>query len=147
MIVTKGATVECTWDFASSTQKEPCDILRLEGNKGYLKMMGMSPNGPIEIYDKKSDKLIRTIEFEMPEHTAQALIQAVTNDLLRLRHKDEDTDNNDNNDDDNNDDGYSSPVTPDFLSTGENAIRTQKVLDAVLESYYGGREIGYWSRL
>ena len=34
----------------------------------------------------------------------------------------------------------------DILSYGENAIRAQKVLDIALNSYYGGREAGYWIR-
>lgn len=32
------------------------------------------------------------------------------------------------------------------LSRGDNAFRTSKVLDTILSSYYGGREIGYWDR-
>jgi 1,5-anhydro-D-fructose reductase (1,5-anhydro-D-mannitol-forming) len=120
----EGATVECTWDFASPDQP-PCDRLILEGPKGFLQMTGMSPNAPIEVYDADG-KLQKTLKFEMPEHTAKALIQAVTNDLL-AQPKDS--------------------ARPDLLSFGDNAVRTQQVIDTVLKPYYGGREIGYWSRM
>eukprot|EP00527_Entomoneis_sp_CCMP2396_P006501 CAMPEP_0198140386 /NCGR_PEP_ID=MMETSP1443-20131203/3543_1 /TAXON_ID=186043 /ORGANISM="Entomoneis sp., Strain CCMP2396" /LENGTH=387 /DNA_ID=CAMNT_0043802781 /DNA_START=194 /DNA_END=1354 /DNA_ORIENTATION=- len=128
LVTRKGASVECTWDFASPDQP-PCDRLLLEGPKGSLQMVGMSPNAPIEIYDTNG-KLVKTLEFEMPEHTAQALIQAVTNDLLAKRENDKKENN--------------AMEQPDLLSFGDNAVRTQTVLDSVLNSYYGGREIGYW---
>ena len=114
----EGALVDCTWDFASSLA--PCDELRLIGNNGSLKLAGMSPAGPIAVFDSDGS-LLRQFSFELQEHTAQQLIQAVTNDL-RGREK------------------------TDVLSYGDNAIRAQKVLDTGLESYYGGREIGYWAR-
>jgi len=56
------------------------------------------------------------------EHTAQPMIQVVTNDLLGLH-------------------------SHECLSNGDNALRTQRVLDAALNSYYGGREIGFWTRV
>ena len=31
-------------------------------------------------------------------------------------------------------------------STGVSALRTQHVMDQALESYYGGREDGFWNR-
>jgi hypothetical protein len=46
-------------------------------------------------------KLIRVLRFDVPEHAAQALIQAITNDLRGVK-------------------------TADFLSYGDNATRTQK---------------------
>ena len=64
---------------------------------------------------------------QKPEHTAQPLIQAVTNDLLAggMRHN--------------------KATPPDFLSYGDNAIRASKVIDAILKIYYGNRDIGYWN--
>jgi len=112
-----GATVECTWDFASD--EVPLDELNFFGSKGFIKMSAMS-FGPVELYDTHGN-LVQKQNFEPPEHTAQNLIQAVTNDLLGTRKED-------------------------FLSKGSNAIRASKTLDAVLDSYYGGRELGYWSR-
>jgi len=32
------------------------------------------------------------------------------------------------------------------LSTGENGLRTQEMMDAALTAYYGGREDGFWKR-
>jgi len=113
-----GATVECTWDFASS--ELPYDELEFLGPKGSLRMKG-SPCDPINVYDADGG-FLRKLEFEMPEHTGQALIQGITDDLRGT--------------------GKS-----DFLSFGENAIRTQKVLDSVLSSYYPGRKAGYWMRM
>ncbi|CAJ1966140.1 unnamed protein product [Cylindrotheca closterium] len=132
-----GAKVECTWDFASPDQ-EPSDQLVLEGPSGSLRMIGMSPNAPIEIYDSDGNLLRKLPEFAMPEHTAQALIQAVTLDLLHLRLVEQAEQHEGTNVD--------TYEKPDFLSFGDNAIRAQKVIDTVLESYYSGREIGYWSR-
>jgi len=115
----EGASVECTWDFAS-TDQQSCDVFQISGSKGTLKMAGMSPAGPIEVYDAEG-KLLRELQFDIPEHTAQALIQAITNDLRNKGKRD-------------------------FLSYGDNSIRTQRVLDIALKSYYGGREAGYWKR-
>jgi hypothetical protein len=119
----EGASVECTWDFCSSNDEAPCDELRFMGPKGSLRMAGMSPAGPIDVLDADGN-VVRELCFEVPEHTAQPLIQAVTNDLR----------------------GIVVLGTTDVLSYGDNAIRTNKVLDTVLHSYYGGREIGYWTR-
>ena len=119
----EGASVDCTWDFAST--EEPKDELVFIGSNGSLKMAGMSPNAPIQILDKDG-KLIKELTFEMPQHTAQRLIQAVTNDLL-------------------NDGGEE--IRPDYLSFGDNAVRAQKAIDTILDSYYGGRESGFWTRM
>jgi len=132
-----GAKVECTWDFASPDQ-EPSDQLVLEGPSGSLRMIGMSPNAPIEVYDTDGNLQRRIPEFAMPEHTAQALIQAVTLDLVQLRQVQQTKEQTGGKVD-----AYEKP---DFLSFGDNAIRAQKVIDTALESYYSGREIGFWSR-
>ena len=79
----EGANVSCTWDFSGANDSEGKDELVLTGPKGSLRMAGMSPAGPIHIYDT-SGNLLRTIDdFSMPEHTAQRLIQVITNDLQR----------------------------------------------------------------
>lgn len=117
--VDKDARVECTWDFASK-DSEPFDELAIIGSKGSLKMAGMSPALPVKHYNEKGE-LVQELNFEMPLHTAQALIQAVTNDLRGLE-------------------------TSNVLALGDNAIRSQKVIDVALDSYYGGRESGYWAR-
>lgn len=127
-LLAKGASVECTWDFAPSDASSPLDELRIVGSKGSLKMAGMSPVEPIEILDANG-KTVRELTFDQPEHTAQQLIQAVTNDLRGAGSS-----------------AGKATASVDFLLYGYNAIRTQRVLDTILESYYGGREIGYWER-
>ena len=122
----EGATVSCTWDF-SGQQKEEMDELVITGPKGSLRMAGMTPNGPIQVLegvDSATSRVVRELNhFAMPEHTAQGLIQAVTDDLRGVSK----------------DSNY-------VLSRGDNAIRTSQVIDAALSSYYGGREKGYWDR-
>ena len=134
-IPSAGAAVSCTWDFSGTTneKKEDIDELIIAGSKGSLRMAGMSPAGPIDILDSKGDIVKTMDQFSMPEHTAQGLIQAVTNDLLMIQGTKKDEQQN-------------TIGVASCLSQSDNAIRTQKVLDAVLSSYYGEREIGYWNR-
>lgn len=113
----EGCGVECTWDFAS--EESPYDELMFVGSNGFIKMGG-SPSEPIEVFSSDGT-FVQKLIFDMPEHTGQAMIQAVIDDLQNLNKSS-------------------------YLSYGENAIRTQRVLDCVLDSYYGGREIGYWLR-
>ena len=115
----EGAAVSCTWDF-SGRSNGTVDELIVTGPKGYMKMVGMSPSLPISLYDQ-SNVLVKQIDFAPPEHTGQPLIQAVTDDLRGV-------------------------AKAPFLSFGDNAVRTAGVLDKVLNSYYGGREIGFWFR-
>lgn len=118
-IPSKGAQVSCVWDFSGRNEQEECDELIIEGPSGSLKMAAMSPSLPVYVCDE-AGKVTRTLEFEAPEHTAQECIQAVTNELRGVG---------------------SAP----FLSRGDNALRTSKVLDSVLQTYYGTRDVGYWS--
>ena len=127
----EGAAVDLTWDFSSNNDDNGAiDELQFVGSNGRtLKMAGMSPTGPVEVLDEDGSTVIESLTFDMPKHTAQRLIQAVTNDLVdrktQHRHR----------------------QRVDYLSFGDNAIRTQRVIDTMLDSYYGGREIGYWSRM
>jgi 1,5-anhydro-D-fructose reductase (1,5-anhydro-D-mannitol-forming) len=59
------------------------------------------------------------IEKPTPPHIAQPLIQSVVDDLLGLE---------------------------ECPSTGESARRTSRVMDQVLEGYYGGRGDAFWER-
>lgn len=60
---------------------------------------------------------VKLLERPNPPHVAQPLIQAVVDDLLGRG------------------------VCP---STGESASRTTRVMDTVLEAYYGGRSRAFW---
>lgn len=113
-----GAKVECVWDFASNEESK--DELVLTGPKGSIILAGMSPDGPINVLDSNGAK-VEEITFQAPEHTAQRMIQGVADELRGAGSRD-------------------------FLSRGDNAVRTSNVIDTVLSSYYGAREIGYWNR-
>ena len=112
-----GAQVDCTWEFVS--EKDPIDELVFEGPNGKIKLEGMNPCGPVSVLDENGT-VIHELSFQMPEHTAQQLIQSVVNDLRGERD------------------------VPDFISKGANAIRTQIVLDQALQEFYGGRAPGFW---
>jgi len=114
---TKGATVDCVWDFGNKDGLDVGDILTIVGSNGSMTMTGTTN---LQIFDIHGT-LVEEQEFPMPEHTAQPLIQAVTDDLRGVR-------------------------TSDVLSYGDAAIRAQRVMDSCLGEYYGGREIGYWNR-
>eukprot|EP00536_Pseudo-nitzschia_multiseries_P006092 jgi/Psemu1/296124/fgenesh1_pm.125_\ len=143
----EGATVDLEWDFSITDPSDAFDELRFVGSNGRtLRMAGMSPNGPIEVLDTGMETdtdtdgdgdgttVVESMAFDMPEHTGQGLIQAVTNDLIdRKKGKGSNEERE--------------RERPDFLSFGDNAIRAQTVIDTMLESYYGGREIGYWTRV
>lgn len=110
------ARVQCEWDFASD---EEMDEFIIRGPSGGLKMVAMSATEPIYVLNE-SGETIRVVEgFEQPEHTAQAMIQAVTDDLRGIR------------------------KAP-FLSRGENALRTSRVLDKALGGFYGKRDSSFW---
>lgn len=113
----EGAMVSCTWDFAS--RDPPLDLLVLSGPKGSIRMAAMSASAPVEVLDADG-KVVRTLSFELPEHTAQPLIQTVCDELR----------------------GVGQDPCP---SRGDNALRTSRVLDAALSSYYRGREDDYWN--
>ena len=57
--------------------------------------------------------------FEPPRHVHQPLVQTIVDELLG---------------------------TGKCPSTGETALRTMKVMDTVLQRYYGGREDEFWTR-
>lgn len=116
-VPSEGATVSCTWDFAS--REPPLDLLVLSGPRGSIRMAAMSPSAPVEVLDAEG-RVLRTLSFEAPEHTAEPLIQTVCDELR----------------------GVGQNPCP---SRGDNALRTSLVLDAALSSYYGGREDDYWN--
>lgn len=116
-----GAKVDCTWDFSSNDDE--MDGFFIQGPKGSLRMAAMSPSLPVEVLNADGD-ILQTLEFEAPQHTAQPMIQCITNELL----------------------GHASKEEALCISRGDNAVRTSKVLDTILSSYYGGRDDEFWLR-
>lgn len=115
-----GAKVDCVWDFSSD---ESLDELVIQGPKGSLRMAAMSPSLPVQVLDANGN-VVRELTFKAPQHTAQRMIQGVTNELA----------------------GTETIEQVAYISRGDNAIRTSKVLDTILSSYYGGRDDEFWKR-
>ena len=122
-----GAEVQMTWDFApSDASVTAVDLLVIHGPIGRVEMAAMSPSAPVSVYEASSGALVKQLTFEQPEHTAQALIQAATDELRGLV----------------NGEGVSVACP----SRGDNALRTSAVLDQALLSFYGGRDDRFWER-
>ena len=119
IIKSEGASVNCTWDFASE-EDDPVDELRIIGSNGKsLQMAGQSPSAPIYVMDANNDTIEQEItSFHVPNHTTQPLLQMIVNELRGKEGK--------------------SP------SRTDNALRTSQVLDTALSSFYGNRDIGFW---
>jgi 1,5-anhydro-D-fructose reductase (1,5-anhydro-D-mannitol-forming) len=92
------------------------DQFFIGGEKGSLMVPCFGP-GPVEVALKGKKKEI--FDLPNPAHVAQPLIQTVVDELLG-RGK--------------------------CPSTGASGLRTQAVMDEILEDYYGGREDGFWRR-
>jgi 1,5-anhydro-D-fructose reductase (1,5-anhydro-D-mannitol-forming) len=138
VISSEEAIVECLWDFSPpdedekknhGQEKNDEDELLITGTNGSLRMAGMGAGLPIEVLDVDGN-VIETIEFEAPMHAAQPLIQSIVNELRGVDVDDEHQQN----------DLVKSPAR------AENAVRTSEVLDAILNSYYGGRHDEFWTR-
>jgi predicted dehydrogenase len=116
-----GAKVDCIWDFSSD---ETLDELIIKGPKGSLRMAAMSPSTPVQVLDLDCN-VVSERTFDTPEHTAQAMIQGITNELAGI---------------------LASEEEKVCISRGDNAIRASQVLDTILSSYYGGRDDEFWLR-
>jgi len=114
---TKDASIDCEWDFGNKENLDVGETLTIIGSNGSIIMTGTTN---LQVWDKHGN-LVQEQDYPMPEHTAQPLIQAVTDELRGARKSD-------------------------VLSYGDGAIRAQTVMDSCLTEYYGGREIGYWDR-
>ncbi len=92
------------------------DFFLITGTEGRVTFSTFG-NEPLRL--ETADGKIQEFPFTPPEHVAQPLIQTVV-DELRGRGK--------------------------CPSTGESAARTSRVMDKVLDSYYGGRTDAFWQR-
>lgn len=123
-ITSEGATVHCVWDFSPQSEidadRPEEDELTIHGPTGSMRMAGMGAAQPIKVFDADG-KLVRTLEFNQPEHAAQPLIQSVVDELR-------------------------GKTSAKCSARSDNAVRTSEVLDTILNSYYGGRHDAYWLR-
>ena len=126
-IDSKGATVECIWDFSPNEDDDTdVDELVIEGANGYsLRMAGMGAGMPINVLDSNGN-VVKTYKFEAPMHAAQPLIQTIVDELRGG------LDNDD--------------ISMQCPARADNAIRTSEVLDSILGTYYGGRHDEFWLR-
>jgi len=95
---------------------KPEDEFRVCGSLGELRVSCFG-NEPIRV--TYQDERAESFEIPKPEHVQMPLIQTIVDELLGV--------------------GKS-------LSTGENGLRCQEVMDKALEEFYGGREDGFWKR-
>ena len=94
--------------------KEPADQYQITGQNGEIKFACFA-NEPILLSINGKEE---RFEIPHPPHVAQPLIQTVVDDILGRGNK--------------------------CPSTGASALRTQEIMDKVLENFYGGREDGFW---
>lgn len=92
------------------------DYFQITGTDGRLTFSTFG-NEPLKL--ELAGGVVEEFPFTPPQHVAQPLIQTVVDDL---RGKGQ------------------------CLSTGESAARTTRVMDRVLDSYYGGRADAFWTR-
>ncbi len=92
------------------------DLFTVTGDAGELRMSCFG-NDPLLV--KYADRSKEAFDLPNPPHVAQPLIQTVVDELLG---------------------------TGKCGSTGESGLRTQEVMDQMLDAYYGGREDGFWKR-
>jgi predicted dehydrogenase len=94
------------------------DAVEIEGTKGRL-IMSCFGDSPVRFENPGGD--VEQFEGTNPQHIQQPLIQTIVDELL----------------------GREGNKCP---STGESAARTSRVIDEVLESYYGTRADEFWTR-
>lgn len=95
------------------------DEYRIDGEQGSVRFACFA-NEPIAIHGSEGRR--ESIDLPHPPHVHQPLIQSIVDKLLHR----------------------GTPASP---STGESGLRTQAVMDRVLNEYYGGREDGFWRRM
>ncbi|HSV14721.1 MAG TPA: Gfo/Idh/MocA family oxidoreductase [Tepidisphaeraceae bacterium] len=111
-----GALGDATWSFTSDARADQYHIV---GDRGELRFACFA-NEPITLAIE--GRGMESFDVPHPPHVAQPLIQTIVDELL----------------------GVTPPGS--CPSTGESGLRSQRVMDQALQSYYGGREDGFWNR-
>jgi predicted dehydrogenase len=105
-----------SWNFAGMVKDEKEDYFQFTGTQGRLTFSTFG-NEPLRI--DAGTGPVQEFPFTPPQHVAQPLIQTVVDDLRGVGN---------------------------CPSTGVTAQRTSRVMDTVLDSYYGGRQDAFWKR-
>jgi predicted dehydrogenase len=106
------------WNFGIDLRiEQKTDIFKIEGEAGYV-TFSCFLNDKIRLWRD----IAESFDIPHPPHVAQPLIQTIVDELL----------------------GVTPPGS--CPSTGASALRTQRVMDQALSTYYGGREDGFWNR-
>jgi len=111
-----GVRGSASWFFSDEKRG---DEFRFAGNLGELRFSCFGGE-PVRL--RHADGREDTLDLPNPPHVGQPLIQLIVDELR---------------------DPAGAIKSP---STGISALRTQVVMDTALESYYGGREDGFWTR-
>ena len=114
----RGVIGTANWNFAGCNEE---DLIEIVGTEGRLSMsvFGSEPMR-LERFEKNdANPIVETFAEPHPQHVHQPLIQTIVDQLLGRG---------------------------ECPSTGESAARTSKVMDAALNSFYGGRSDDFWNR-
>ena len=114
--VAAGAPSVALWDFAAPDRR---DLIEVRGTEAKLSLscLGAEPVR-LEARGKEAEEF----DGSLPPHVHQPLVQGIVDELRAV------------------------PGAPPCPSTGTTALRTMEVMDAVLSSFYGGREDAFWER-
>jgi hypothetical protein len=99
--------------------KEEKDDFIIRGTHGYLRMVSMGAAARISVH--VAGEMVDEHNFATPAHTAQEMIQAVTDQLRGLS-------------------------SADCISRADNAVRASTVLENILGTYYGDCAIDFWDK-
>jgi predicted dehydrogenase len=108
------------WNFAAAISQ---DQLTVHGTKGMLTMSIFGSESPV--FHESSGKQ-SAFQLTPPAHVHQGLVQTIVDDLRRIK--------------------YGLQASSAVHSTGESALRTARVMDAVLRKYYKNRQDAFWRR-
>ena len=110
-----GALGSASWNFAGATKD---DVIEIDGSEARL-VMGCFGDEPVRL--ETPDGKVEQFNLPNPPHIQQPFIQSIVDELAGRAP------------------AGSCP------STGESAARTSKVMDDVLQGFYGTRADGFWT--
>lgn len=116
-----GAIATMSWSFAAPEEE---DLIVIRGTSGVLKLstFGDEPILLTSVIGEDNVRKVQEFHIEKPKHAHQPLVQLIVDELRCVN---------------------GNKKSP---SKGDNALRCAKVLDAILQSYYGDRTDDFWER-